>query len=521
MSDIIDAFDEYDDPTFSLRDVPGFPYETFEALNAKYKEAERWFTGAVLEDEGWVDDQTDLYPLKINPVIGLCMKHAQTLFGTVEDDARPLVRPKLVPQKSDDEAEKESIAACEETLFNIWHENHGRGIMMENAILSQIYGGCIFKVIYTPSNERRPIKIEKINPKSFIGIPKNGDHYRLSEVWVVKRISLREAQKLGYRGTDDAPWYIEHWTDDEQNIYVNEQIATQVLEDGTVHPYTGQNEWGFVPFVYIPHIRIGSFIGINTFDHVKGLIKELNLRFGDYGDAVNTDSHTTVAYKNTRGKPTVDMLTPAIEGFDLGDAEALGGNGPDPDMFDIRGGTQKASQPMKVLLDEIYKQIRRDAALPAVADGEDEGSQRSGLTIAMRFWPMTSHIDIERIFWTTCMNVFTEYIIMIAATLGYGDITEQHINYRIMQKWAAPLPRDREADVQEWAQRAANNLGSIEHLLELTGDVEDIPAMRKQIIAWLTDLAQIEADAAAKAAQKFPPPQPAMSSGGSSTGSKP
>jgi len=132
-----------------------------------------------------------------------------------------------------------------------------------------------------------------------------------------------------------------------------------------------------------------------------------------------------------------------------------------------------------------------------------------------------SHIDIERIFWTTCMNVFTEYIIMIAATLGYGDITEQHINYRIMQKWAAPLPRDREADVQEWAQRAANNLGSIEHLLELTGDVEDIPAMRKQIIAWLTDLAQIEADAAAKAAQKFPPPQPAMSSGGSSTGSKP
>ncbi|TRO55377.1 hypothetical protein E2P64_07135, partial [Candidatus Bathyarchaeota archaeon] len=294
MSDIVDAFDDYDDPTFKLTGIPGFPYETFQSQLAKYQEAERWFTGAVLEDEGWVDDQTDLYPLKINPLIGLCMKHAQTLFGVAEDDARPLVRPKLVPKKSDDEAEKQSIADCEESLFQIWHDNHGRGIMMENALLSQIYGGCVFKVIYTPENEARPIKIERINPKSFIGIPKNGDHYRLSEAWVVKRISLREAGKLGYRGTDDAPWYIEHWTETSRDIWINDEVARQTYDDGTINEYAGDNDWGFVPFVYIPHIRIGSFIGINTFDHVKGLIKELNLRFGDYGDAVNTDSHTTV-----------------------------------------------------------------------------------------------------------------------------------------------------------------------------------------------------------------------------------
>lgn len=520
MSDIIDTFDEYEDPSFALKDVPGFPWETYEALNAKYKEAERWFTGAVLEDEGWVGEDTDLYPAKINPLIGLCMKHAQTLFGDVEDDARPLVRPKLVPKTKDNEQEKESIAACESGLFQIWHDNHGRGLMLENAILSQIYGGCIFKVYYSKTDKERPIRIEIVNPKGFIGIPKNGDQYRLSEAWQVKRISLREAQRLGYKGTDEAPWYIEHWTEKEQNIYINDQIASAQLNNGDKYAYSGNNEWGFVPFIYIPHLRIGAFIGLNTFDHLKGLIKELNLRHGDYGDAVNTDSHTTVAYRNTRGKPNFGALNDAIDGFDLGDAQGISGNEPDPDMWDLRGGSTKASAPMKTLLDELYKQFRRDAALPAVADGEDEGSQRSGLTIAMRFWPMTSHINMERVFWTTCLNVFTDYIISMAAKLSVAGIKTEHIPYRVMQKWAAPLPRDREADVQEWVQRAANNLGSIEHLLEMTGDIEDIPAERKNILQWVEDLATIEAEITAKMAQKYPPPVQPGAPGATSTGNK-
>jgi hypothetical protein len=155
-----------------------------------------------------------------------------------------------------------------------------------------------------------------------------------------------------------------------------------------------------------------------------------------------------------------------------------------------------------------------------VADGEDEGSQRSGLTIAMRFWPMTSHINMERVFWTTCLNVFTDYIISMAAKLSVAGIKTEHIPYRVMQKWAAPLPRDREADVQEWVQRAANNLGSIEHLLEMTGDIEDIPAERKNILQWVEDLATIEAEITAKMAQKYPPPVQPGAPGATSTGNK-
>jgi len=49
---------------------------------------------------------------------------------------------------------------------------------------------------------------------------------------------------------------------------------------------------------------------------------------------------------------------------------------------------------MKALLD----QYRRDTSTPAVADGEDEGSQRSAATPDHRMWPLVSHINTERVF---------------------------------------------------------------------------------------------------------------------------
>jgi hypothetical protein len=53
------------------------------------------------------------------------------------------------------------------------------------------------------------------------------------------------------------------------------------------------------------------------------------------------------------------------------------------------------------------------------------------------------------------------------------------------------LPRDREVLAQELGIRAANKLGSLEHLIEVLGDVQDPSAEVKKIMAEQNELAEI------------------------------
>jgi hypothetical protein len=115
---------------------------------------------------------------------------------------------------------------------------------------------------------------------------------------------------------------------------------------------------------------------------------------------------------------------------------------------------------------------------------------------------------MERYFWTAGLDVLERMLLRMMKIKNIADITDAHLKMRIKQTWAPNLPRDREADVQEWVQRASAKLGSIEHLLELTGDVEDIPAERKQILDWIADLATTQAEIALKFAPKPAPTAP-------------
>ncbi len=55
-----------------------------------------------------------------------------------------------------------------------------------------------------------------------------------------------------------------------------------------------------------------------------------------------------------------------------------------------------------------------------------------------------------------------------------GGISEDHLDMRVRQEWAPILPKDREQFINELTNRVSVNLGSLEHLLEMTGDVEDV-----------------------------------------------
>ena len=505
MTNIIQKAGRIITGTFSLADVPGFPNELYESQKAIYRKYENWMRGQPLEETiQKKGKKIEKYPLKINPLISTVQKHAYILFGETSDDGRPLVITKVIPNQDDDTHRKRAEEA-ESALNHLWWENNGRALMMENGIISQIYGGCIFKATYVPWEGKDkggwrtiPIRIERVHPKSFVGRVSSGDMYRLDEAWIVSDMPLEEARKWGYDGYDDTPTYIQYWDKDKYWTQINEQEASFPMAnpDEYKNPLKGTNVFNFVPVVYIPHIRVGGFHGLSVIEPLKGLIKELNMRFADYGDAVSVDSHNIIAISDVNGTPQLVRIADGLEVVNLGSAGNITGNEISPKMFEVMKA--KASPAMQNLLKELTDQYRRDSFVPAVAYGEDEGSQRSALTLATRFWPLIAHVGMERINFSTGLDVFNTYLLRMMAKLGIRDLTEEHTEMRMKQSWAPMLPRDREAEVQEWASRAQNNIGSIEHLLELPRDIDDIAQEREKILKWIEDVEEIKAKVQSK-----------------------
>jgi hypothetical protein len=505
----------------SLQELPEFPYSEWTERKQKYTEKEKWFTGDALDEQPELQQagkKSDLYPMRINPLISTVLKHAYILFGEVEDDGRPLVWPKLIPKKND-EINKTLAEEAEEALNGLWWENSSRALMLNNAIVSQIYGGCIFKAIYAPWETWRtvPIKIERINPKYFIGYPDGGNPFRLARAWFLRKISGAEAYNWGLKDADPKYmyWYAEKWTPDEYQMWVDGKPVQFQASNGKSYELGGENRWGAVPGVYIPHIRIVNFYGENAYDHLTGYVKEMNRVMGDYGDAVNDDSHPAIAIRDVQGNVQMRKINQWLEVVDLGSAPNITGTERGPDMFEVR--TPRASISMKNLFEEVYQQYRRDAFIPAVADGEDEGSQRSSLTLNTRFWPLTSHAGMERYSWSSGLDFFQTLLLRMMSELKESPVNKLHLGMRMKQKWAPMLPRDREADVNEWVTRQPTHLGSIEHILELSGDVEDTEDERQRIMDDIKEIATIEAEAEAQAIQKYPPPiQNTFGQGGAS-----
>lgn len=464
---VVDSFS-----SFSLKDLgDDFPYSEYLTNTERYEQAVSWFTGKVLEPKD-NSQKTELYPIRINPIQGTVLKHGYALFGESNNDGRPLVVPRMIK----DEPKKQRKAALHaEKFFNkIWWESFGRTMMLENGITSQIFGGCVFNIRYVPWETWRkiPFRIERVNPDCFIGVPIYGDEYRLQESWIIKNISPRSAKFYGVDVTDKQTGYwVEHWEQDKYKITINGKLI-QWSSGGKTFKGEGENICpGVIPMVYIPHIRAGNFYGMNNIDHLKGIVKEINLRFADFGDAVNVDSHVTVAMKNVQGTPRMVKITEDLEVLDLGAASGITGNEPEPDIMEVRKGT--ASSPMREILTELYNQYRRDASHPAVADGEDEGSQRSAATLVARMWPLTSHINMERINWTGGLDWLSQMLLMMAKAKKVGEIDDSHLDMRIRQEWPSILPKDREQLANELVNRSSQNLGAPTHLLEMFGDVED------------------------------------------------
>lgn len=485
--------------TNNLQDVPGFPYSDWSALQSKYSEDESWINGEALENlisEGGA--QADLYPMRINPLPSAVAKHVATLLGEYEDDGRPQVYPRIIPPSTEDKAQKETFTSraleIEEILNILWMESAGRSLMLQNGLLSQIYGGCIFKSTYVPwekwpaFSRTYPLRVEAPHPKEFVGYPSSGNQFILSEAWIVHEWTRQQAAEYGYAGEDDNIFGVEKWTPNEYAVYLDGKIATKSGVE--LH---GVNRFGFVPIVYIPHIRYVNFYGVNLAENVKNILKELNRTWGDLGDAINDDAHPINGMRNVTGNPVIRKISEWLTVVDIGNKQGMGTSEGNPDLFQV--GQTRASSTMTVALESIYKQFRRDAYIPPVADGEDEGSQRSAMTLDVRFWPLISHTKMERVDWTSGLNLFDSMLLRMLAVLKIGGITEEETRWRMKQKWSPQLPRDRTSLVDELVKRAEQEIASIDTILESSGDIEDVQMEKERLLEWKRKLQAIKTEA--------------------------
>ncbi len=497
----LDTLEKVETPPFSLQNITDFPYDEFSDRISVYTECERWYSGSVLDDMKTIKgEEVEIYPVKINPLRSAVQKHTYALFGEVGEDDRPLVSARYVFH---DDAERALAETAEQVVNQIWYESNGRAIQWQNGALSQIYGGCIFKIAYDPLDKLRqfPLRIENPHPKYFIGRPSASDMYRLKEAWFVKPISWPEAQENGYEGQaqpSQTPWLVEHYTDAIYEAFVNDKPVRRWVDDKWV-PVAGQI-WGFVPAAYIPHIRINGFYGENMFDHAKGVIKELNLRVADYGDAVSADAHAYLGMSNVQGAPDVITVAPGLNAVNVGNTLGVGTQ-MEPKLWDLN--KERASASMKDLTTELYNQFRRDCFIPKVADGEDEGSQRSGLTLAMRMLSLTWHTNSERVFWTAGLNLVNKMLIrMCIEAVPDSKLNIEHATLTSKLDWAPVLPRDREMLINEVVSRAGAYVSSPETLFGILGDIQDTDDEIKAILEFQEKLAE----AMAKGAQKGAPP---------------
>lgn len=442
-----------------------------------------------------------LFPLQINPIYSAALIHRNTLFGEVPDTGAPMVVPIAVPKNKYGDAEggvtvtpqaRTNAKLITDLLETIWYQSNGRSSMLESGFVSQAIGGCVFKVCYEPYNpfleKGLPVAFRQIEPEFFLPVYGMYDRWNLLEARIGRMIDKYEAKEVyGVEVQGNKALYLEIWNRQTVTVTVDGKPAL-AIRDGTKYPLSAEHKFGFVPIVYIPHELVGQFYGVPIVHQIGNLVKELNGRSADIGDAVRNSIERMYIVSNANAEDMkIKSLGEGIKVIATGKEMA----GTQPKKVDAVAPPNLPQGTMEYL-EFIRDAIWHGSSTPAVAYGEDEGSQRSALTLAFRMWPLTSHIRAERSLWTEGLRVMSKMaleILRLRQTGEYGDTTEgtpwklgdEHLGHIIKMNWAPMIPRDRESEVNQLILRHQDGQLSTYSSLEKMHDIEDLEEELKRI----------------------------------------
>jgi len=459
---------------------------TFAAQKAVYDVLWGHFYGThwdetVKQKRGKTEPARLKWPLRINYVQPACLIHTAVWAGDMPDTSEPVAKPHLEPSGTGKLAARAAEHATDK-INQVWYENSGRAKLMAANTVAQAVGGVVFRLrMDTDLGWRRtlPIRIDTILPDNFVCIPDVSDPYDLLEAWHIVEMPLRMAERqYGYVGKKrdaDTVQMVEHWTRDEFKITIGDKVAT--FRDVKME---GDNKLGFVPFVYMPHVRhAGAFEGIPLFAQILSLLEEYNGRMANEGDLFIKAIHSMPWIRNISAKLSVANIG-GQRFIDLGKGRA--GTGGEPAM-----GQQEQPNVGGSLTnynERLDNKIKELSFTPEIIWGSDSGSQRSGESRDRLLLPLTIHINHEREFSTQAFNALDEMILRMLAANNLAGINDRHLNHRMAQIWHPMYPADRAKLIEEVERRLLVNSLSLEKALEMYGDVEDIDAEIALIEAW-------------------------------------
>jgi hypothetical protein len=506
------SFPSFDPEDF--KDFPSFPFDTWSWQIRRYYSYWWTFSGRMWDEPlpNEVDKEgkpIPRYPLKINYMQTLCMKRNYTLWGEVGDTPGSPAPVRVLPKQlrhdrgdgsfTEDEHQKQLAFEVEQLVDEVLEENNARAMFYEAGLTQQPLGGIAFRVSRDADNFdlEHQIKVEMILPDFFMPVW-DGSNYDLLEVFVVWRVQNRDARlRLGWIGQQNAdPVYIEHWTKDEVTITLGGE-PLEVTDGKKVVKWDHiPNPFGFVPFVYIPTERSGSFYGLSACENMDGIIKEMNARVADMGDIIYDASHRDLWVRNLGNKTIGKQKLPDGRlALDLGNTPPTGKDAPEIGVVNPPTLPDGLVQFPELL----HMQFGRDTFVPPVADGQDEGSQRSALTLAFRMWPLTSKIRVLRGNWTIGLIRLAKMIARLG--IQFGHITDDHLKHmRWSVEWAPMIPRDSEMMLNTAILLMQSNALAPIDALESLKVVTDPAAAYKRTQAHIEWLTKLQAAAKAQAA---------------------
>jgi hypothetical protein len=422
----------------------------------KYQEAQYYFYGDIFTKRAdpATTDSPLMYPIKLNLVRMMCLTQAAALWGQWEDDLLTFQCP---PESEAEEAKKRAEAA--RVLISETYEASGGQILLyEGGLAQQIYGGTFLRAAIDPSKPHG-VRIDKLMPYNVFVRWDPITINRILEAFIAIPIDKAEAA-LAYGFTEDSlpdeVVYLEHWTEQKYETSIGGHVLSQ---------FSGINPWKFVPLVYIPRVRLEGFYGLSLADDIMGVQDELNARLADVGDNINNSAHSIRWIRNYRGDPSRDFETGPDAMWDLGQTIA-GQDKPEVGTLEGQAEPHSTFSFINFLLD----MTRQAAFTSPVAFGQDEGSQRSGVTLTLRLWPLLQQVKTTRIYWRTQLVDLHRKILVMAKT---RDIENRYsgklTGYTVMPNFFDLVPQDRELLIDEVTQRAAQNLISPEEAVARFG----------------------------------------------------
>ena len=478
---MIGALDEQYVPLSLFADKPlrldpiEYPNDLWNTQRANYELCWAYYKGYILNKKAG-DRKTLLYPVKLNIVRSAVINHAAVLLGQFEEDS--IVQFGL---KTSEAITPETRKAVIKALNFLWASNDGDDSLLEQSLYQQIFGGCFWKIAWTPTRMKWPIRYFAIDPRAVYPVWDGNDYNRLVSIDVQYQVP-RPTAVARYRvemPITDTPEYVtvhEHWDEAEYFIRVDDRSGQ--WPDGS--EMAGPNPWfdpifqrTVIPYVYAPRIRVGDGIyGEPLPPGLMGPMTEINNNLAHLQEGLADSMHQQPWVKN-RPKGTQGLTKSRNEWLDLG----MGGYGnKDPEAGRLAGARLDQAA-VDLVTDDMVRLAREHVNLPDVAWGRTDASIRSALTLKFMMWP-TINLGMRYRKSTSTALKYLNYTALVMAfskrkisenlngvsSLGLEAVTEEMIEAVLLAhktEWPPMLPDDRAELVNEVTQRLSGESPTI------------------------------------------------------------